>query len=216
MAAVARFLIADDHAVYRAGLRLVLQLRDPSADILEAADGPQAVETATRDHPDIAILDLGMPLLNGIETAARILAVAPDCKILMLSTYSDENGVLEAFRRGAVAYVLKSAPVSEIGQALDAAVAGEKFVSPGISSAIADRVYQGELDASPLAGLTGRQREILQLIAEGQSTKEIAFQLGLSGKTVETHRRQIMERLRIYDVASLVRFAMRAGLVRTE
>jgi DNA-binding NarL/FixJ family response regulator len=215
--AIVRFVIADDHALYRAGLRLALQLQLESTVVFEASDGHEAVALAERERPDVAILDLAMSRLNGAEAAERILAALPTCKVVILSSYGDEQGVLEAFRRGASAYVLKSAPVVELMQALDAVASGHKFVSAEISSTIAARVHEGQaLGPSPLDGLTARQREILQLIAEGQSTKEIAYRLGLSGKTVETHRRQVMERLRIFDVANLVRFALRAGLVRSE
>lgn len=210
-------LIADDHALIRAGLRLTFQLGPDPSRVVEAANGLEAVEIAERERPDLAVLDVSMPGLNGLDAAARILAAVPSCKVIILSMHADEQRVQRAFRAGVSAYVLKNAPVSELTQALEAIGRGEKYVSPAISTLVAARVVAGEaLDASPLDVLTARQREVLQRIAEGESTKEIAYTLQLSPKTVEIHRRQIMERLRIHDVASLVRFALRAGLIEPE
>jgi len=210
-------LIADDHALLRAGLKLTLQLGPAPARVIEAGNGHDAVAMAARERPDLAVLDIGMPGLNGLDAAERILAAVPTCRIVILSMHGDDHRVQRAFRVGVSGYVLKDGPVSELTDAIEAARRGEKYVSPGISSAVAARVVAGDvLDESPLDALTPRQREVLQRIAEGRSTKEIAFDLGLSPKTVEIHRRQIMERLRIHDVASLVRFALRAGLIDPE
>jgi DNA-binding NarL/FixJ family response regulator len=207
-------LIADDHALLRAGLKLTFQLGSTPARVVEAASGHEAVAVAERERPDLAVLDIGMPGLNGLDAAERIRAAVPTCRIVILSMHGDDDRVQRAFRAGVSGYVLKDAPVSELAAAVDAVRRGEKYVSAGISAAVAARVVAGEpLDESPLDLLTPRQREVLQRIAEGNSTKEIAFDLGLSPKTVEIHRRQLMERLQIHDVASLVRFALRAGLI---
>jgi DNA-binding NarL/FixJ family response regulator len=210
-------LIADDHPLLRAGIRLMFQLGPSPARVLEADNGRDAVTVAERERPDVAVLDIGMPGLNGVEAAARILEAVPACKVVILSVHADEQRVQRAFQVGVSAYVLKGAPVSELSEAVAAVLRGEKYVSTGIPSVVAARVRSGDgLDASPVDVLTPRQREVLQRVAEGQSTKEIAHALNLSGKTVDIHRRQIMERLRIYDVASLVRFALRAGLIDPE
>jgi len=210
-------LIADDHALLRAGLKLTFQLGSAPPRVIEAGNGHDAVAMAERERPDLAILDIGMPGLNGLDAAERILAAVPTCRIVILSMHGDEHRVQRAFRAGVSAYVLKDGSISELSDAVEAARRGEKYVSPGISAAVAARVVAGDvLDESPLDALTPRQREVLQRIAEGRSTKEIAFDLGLSPKTVEIHRRQVMERLRIHDVASLVRFALRAGLIDAE
>lgn len=211
---VTTLLIADDHALMRAGLKLTLQLDFGPAAVYEAADGLQAVEAAVRERPDLAILDIGMPRLNGLEAAGRIAEAVPSCRIIILSMHADEQSVGEAFRNGATGYVLKNAPVGELSTAVGTVMRGQQYLSTGLSSFA--QAAAGGGDASPLSALTSRQREVLQLIAEGESTKEIAFRLNLSGKTVETHRRQIMERLQIYDVARLVRFALRAGLIQPE
>jgi DNA-binding NarL/FixJ family response regulator len=210
-------LIADDHALLRAGLRLTFQLGPSPTRVFEADNGRDAVTVAERERPDVAVLDIGMPGLNGVEAAARILAAVPSCRVVILSVHADEHRVQRAFQAGVSAYVLKGAPVSELSEAMAAVLRGEKYVSTGISPVVAARVMAGDgLEASPVDVLTPRQREVLQRVAEGQSTKEIAHALNLSGKTVDIHRRQVMERLRIYDVATLVRFALRAGLIDPE
>jgi DNA-binding NarL/FixJ family response regulator len=210
-------LIADDHALLRAGLRLAMRLGPAQARFLETGNGRDAVTLAERERPDLAVLDIGMPGLNGIDAAALIVAAVPSCKVVILSVQADDQQVTRAFRAGVSGYILKNGPVSELTQALEAVQHGEKYVSPGISAVVASQVMAGgPLGASPLDGLTPRQREVLQRIAEGASTKEIAHALDLSAKTVDVHRRQIMERLRIYDVASLVRFALRVGLIDPE
>lgn len=211
---VTRLLIADDHALMRAGLKLTLRLEVSSTTVFEATDGQQALDTAIRERPELAILDIGMPRLNGIEAAGRIADAVPSCRIIILSMHADDESVGRAFRNGASGYVLKNAPVAEISTAVETVMRGGKYLSTGLSAS-AHAAADGA-DASPLAMLTSRQRDVLQLIAEGDSTKEIAFRLNVSAKTVETHRRQIMERLQIYDVARLVRFALRAGLIQPE
>jgi DNA-binding NarL/FixJ family response regulator len=209
-------LIADDHALLRAGLKLTFQLGPAPSRVIEAGNGHDAVALAERERPDLAVLDIGMPGLNGLDAAERIHAAVPTCRIVILSMHGDEHRVQRAFRAGVSGYVLKDGPVSDLSDAVAAVRRGEKYVSPGIAAAVASKVVAGVLDSSPLDALTPRQREVLQRVAEGASTKEIAFDLGLSPKTVEIHRRQLMERLQIHDVASLVRFALRAGLIDPE
>lgn len=208
-----RVLLADDHTLVRAGVRALLE-QNPDVEVVgEAADGHEALKLLGERGADVLLLDLALPGLNGIEVAARAAREHPHVRILMLSMVATEEHVLRALRSGASGYVLKDATMTELELALRAVTQGKTYLSPSISRAFLDdyikRVDEG---ATPLAVLTPRQREILQLIAEGQSTKEIAFKLELSVKTVETHRAQIMERLGIRDVPGLVRYAIRTGL----
>src|SRR5262245_46845645 len=164
----------------RAGLKLTLQLEVSPTDVYEATDGQEAIETAVRERPDLAILDIGMPRLNGLDAAARIAEAVPSCRIIILSMHADEESVGRAFRNGVTGFVLKNGPVAEISAAVETVMRGERYLSAGLSSFAHAAADGGE--ASPLTALTGRQREVLQLIAEGESTKEIAFRLNLSAK----------------------------------
>jgi len=212
-----RILLADDHHLVRAGIRALLE-RVPSVQVVaECGDGREALEAIERLRPDVALLDITMPGLNGLEVAARIAKLSPKTRILILSMHAGEAYVAQALRAGVAGYLLKDSAAAELGLALEAVGRGEAWLSPAISR----QVVEGFLSSSsagpdPLAGLTGRQREILQLIAEGRSTKRIAADLGVSVKTVETHRAQLMERLDIHDVPGLVRLAIRTGLISTE
>ena len=212
-----RVILADDHTLVRAGLRtLVEQLKDVSV-VAEAKDGHEVLTFAATHHPDIVLMDLSMPGMNGLEAALRLKKEHPQVRIIVLSMHASEEYVLQALRAGASGYLVKDSAPLELGLALQAVSRGETYLSPPISRQVVDSYMQrlGQAD-EPLAMLTGRQREILQLIAEGSSTKDIARKLNLSVKTVETHRAQLMERLDIHDVAGLVRFAVRHGLVGTE
>jgi DNA-binding NarL/FixJ family response regulator len=214
---VLRVLLADDHTLVRAGLRsLVEQVKDVSV-VAEANDGHEVLTAVAAHHPDIVMMDITMPGMNGFEAALRLKKEHPQVKIIILSMHASEEYVLQALRAGASGYLVKDSAPLELALALQAVARGETYLSPPISRQVVEsymqRVGQGE---DPLALLTGRQREILQLIAEGSSTKEIARKLNLSVKTVETHRAQLMERLDIHDVAGLVRFAVRHGLVGTD
>lgn len=213
-----RLLLADDHALVRAGIRELIQ-KIPSVEVIgEASNGRQTLELVQTHNPDLVLLDIGMKELNGLEVAERITRDHPGVKALILSMHANEEYVLRALRAGASGYMLKDSAITELKLAIEAVLAGKTYLSPTISrSAIDSYLHRtGSGKKAAIEQLTPRQREVLQLIAEGNSTKEIAASLNLSAKTVETHRAQLMERLDIYDVASLVRFAMRAGLIQPE
>jgi len=209
-----RVLLADDHALVRAGIRALLEQLDDIDVVAEASDGREALELTASHHPDVALLDIAMPEMNGIEVARRIRQKHADVRVLLLSMHSNEEYVSEALASGAAGYVLKDASVAELDLAVRAVARGESYLSPGVAKQIVSGHVQPGGDASSsLQRLTPRQREILQLVAEGNSTKQIAGKLGVSVKTVETHRAQLMERLDIHDIAGLVRYAMRVGLI---
>lgn len=217
-----RILLADDHALVRAGIRMLIQGLPGFQVIAETGDGQEAVRLARQLDPDIALLDLSMPGLNGLDATVRIVRECPAIRVVALSMHTAENYVLEALRAGAVGYVVKDAAVEELEQALNAVSAGERFLSPAVSRHVLQgylRLAKGETTPEPrptVDQLTPRQREILQLIAEGRSTRDIAERLSISIKTVETHRAQIMQRVDIHDVAGLTRYAIRAGLIEAE
>lgn len=214
-----RVLLADDHTLIRAGLRKLVEGFEGFQVIAEAGDGREAVRLARELKPDIALLDIAMPRLNGLDATALIAKATPEIQIVILSMHTAENYVLEALRAGAVGYVVKDAAVDELERALCAVRDGERWLSPAVSRHLLDdylRLAHKETDAHPAASsefLTPRQREILQLIAEGCTTREMAERLCVSIRTVETHRAQLMERLNIHDVAGLTRFAIRSGLI---
>jgi RNA polymerase sigma factor (sigma-70 family) len=206
-----RVVLADDHNLVRAGIRALLE-RIPGVQVVgEATDGREVLELIARERPDIALLDVAMPNLNGLDAARRIAHEAPRTSVVILSMHANEGYVAQALRTGIRGYLLKDACAEELPVMISAVARGETYLSPRISRQVVEALRE-RLDA-PANLLTPRQREILQLVAEGKSTKEIAQVLQLSVKTVETHRSQIMDRLDIHDVAGLVRFAMRAGLV---
>jgi DNA-binding NarL/FixJ family response regulator len=209
-------LIADDHPLIRAGIRTLLERTLDQPQIFEAVDGREALEIAARVHPDVVLMDISMPGLNGVDAARRFATDLPMCKVIMLSMHCHEERIAQCLRAGARGYLVKDAAVSEVASAIDAVRRGEVFISQHAPAVVARVLERNETITSPLELLSARQREILQLIAEGQSTKEIGYRLNLSGKTVETHRRLLMQRLDIYDVAGLARFAIRSGLVSVE
>jgi len=214
-----RILLADDHALVRAGIRELVQ-KIPGTEVIgEASSGRQALEMIETHRPDLVLLDIGMKELNGLEVAARVARDYPEVRTLMLSMHSNEEYVLRALRVGAGGYMLKDAAITELHLAIDSVRNNKTYLSPSISRTAIENYLNRTTTSgksNSLDQLTPRQREILQLIAEGRSTKEIASDLNLSAKTVETHRAQLMERLNIYDVASLVRYAMRVGLIQAE
>lgn len=209
-----RVLLADDHTLVRAGLRGLLQGIAGVDVVGEAGDGQDVLRLAAELHPDVVLLDVGMPGLNGLDAAAQLVKTDDRMRILILSMHSAEEYVLRALRAGCAGYLLKRSAVSELEIAVRAVARGETYLSPGVSKQVVDD-YVGRTGGSsdPLEALTPRQREILQLVAEGHTSKEIAERLQLSFKTVEAHRAQIMERLNLQDVTGLVRFAVRVGLV---
>jgi DNA-binding NarL/FixJ family response regulator len=211
-----RVLLVDDHALVRAGIRSLLRDIEGVEVVGEAADGAEALAIAARERPDAVLLDIAMKGMSGLETAARFRELQPGVKVLILSMHASEEYVLQALRAGAAAYLIKDSATAELELALRSVMRGETYLSPAISRQVVEGYVQRVGAGAGENPLTPRQREVLRRIAEGRSTKEIAFDLGLSVKTVETHRAQIMERLGIRDVAGLVRYAMRTGLVPPE
>jgi DNA-binding NarL/FixJ family response regulator len=209
-----RLLLADDHRLVRAGLRALLHSLEGVQVVAEAGNGYDALKLAEQHRPDIVIMDIGMEGLNGLEAAARLAKFTPAPRVIMLSMHANEEYVRRSLQAGAAGYLLKGAEPAELELALQAVMRGETYLTPAVSKQVVqDYLQSGGIKADPLRDLTPRQREVLQLIAEGNSTKEIASRLNLSIKTVETHRGELMNRLDIHDVAGLVRYAIRTGLV---
>jgi len=212
-----RVLLADDHTLVRAGIRGLLQGLADVEVVGEAGDGHEALRLAESLHPDVALLDVGMPGLNGLEVAGRLATQDAPIRVVILSMHTSEEYVLRALRAGCAGYLVKDSAVAELEIAIRAVARGESYLSPAVSKRVVDDYVSrtgGALD--PLDALTPRQREILQLAAEGHSSKQIGQRLKLSYRTVETHRAQLMERLGVHDLAGLVRFAVRVGLVAPE
>jgi len=212
-----RVLLCDDHLLIRASLKSLLA-EFPGIEVVgEAGDGRAALDQLAQQRPNVVVMDIAMPGLNGIEATRRVVKEHSQVRVVMLSMHADETHVLQALRAGASAYVLKGSAPRELEMAIQAVTRGEIFLSPGISKhVISAYLSQPEGQTNSLDLLTPRQREILQLIAEGKSSKQIAQLLSASVKTVESHRASLMERLDIHDVAGLVRYAIRHGLVSPE
>jgi DNA-binding NarL/FixJ family response regulator len=209
-----RIMLADDHLLVRAGLKKLLE-STPNVDVVgEADDGLTLVTLATQLQPDVVLMDIAMPGLNGLEATARLLKILPQTRVVILSMHQNEEYVRQALRHGAAGYLLKDAAPAELEHAIKAVLHGETYLSPAVSKGVlSDYVQRLRGDDQPGELLTSRQREVLQLVAEGHSTKEIARRLDLSIKTVDTHRSQLMKQLDIHEVAGLVRYAMRMGLI---
>ena len=211
-----RVLLADDHKLIRAGLRLVVDQQPNLSVVGEADDGRQAVELANSLKPDVVVMDIGMPNLNGIEAARQIRAIRPDAAVVMLSMHSDEGYVLRALGAGARAYLLKDSATTDLVQAIHAVVEGKSFFSPAVSKVLLQD-YMRKLQRSGAEDsydlLSPREREVLQLVAEGKSSKEIASLLSLSVYTVETHRAKIMQKLHLKGVPELILYAVRKGII---
>lgn len=211
-----RVLLADDHALVRAGIRSLLEAMQDVEVVGEASSGEEALEIASREQPDVVLMDIAMKGMTGLDAASRMRDHHPGVRVIILSMHSGEEYVLQALRAGAMGYLLKDAATGELELALRTVIRGESWLSPAVSRQVVEGYAQRVgADAGPDV-LTARQREVLRLVAGGKSTKEIAFALNLSVKTVETHRAQIMERLGIRDVAGLVRYALRTGLIPPE
>lgn len=211
-----RILLADDHNVIRRGLRALLESQPDFSVVAEAADGVAAVEQAIEHKPDVAVLDIAMPRLAGTDAAERITAEAPSTGIVILSMHSDEGYVLKALQAGAKAYLLKDSAEADLIGAIKAVSEGKAFFSPEVSRMLADEYVRevkarGAQDSYGL--LTQREREVLHMLAEGKSNKEIAGILNLSQYTVETHRRNIQEKLNLHSLAELILYAVRKGLI---
>ncbi len=212
-----RVLVADDHKLFRAGIRALLQTLSDIEVVAEAGDGREALRLVAAHRPDVVLMDIMMPSLNGLDAAARIASAFPRTRVVMLSMSTDEDSVLKTLRAGAVGYLVKNADPAELGFAIRAAVRGEKFLSSAISKHVIDACL-GRIDRerTSLERLTPRQRDVLQLVAEGYTTKEIATKLDISTKTAEAYRGELMKALDIHDIASLTRYAIRTGLVSVD
>jgi DNA-binding NarL/FixJ family response regulator len=204
-------LLADDHQIVRQGLRVLLE-REGFDVVGEASDGHEAVRLADRLHPDVAVVDFVMPLLNGLDASVQIQRQSPATRIILLTMYTEDQYVLEALRGGLKGYVIKTQAAGDLVRAIREVLRGDLYLSPGISPMLLE-AYRSHAEV-PAEPLTPREREVLQLIAEGKTTREIAIVLGLSVKTAETHRTNIMRKLEIHETAGLVRYAIRRGLVR--
>ena len=208
-----RILLADDHNLMRSGLKSLLSGMQGVEVVAEATNGKEAVDMAGSVNPDVVLMDIGMKELNGIEAAAFIARDNPSVRVIILSMHDTHDFVSEALKAGAAGYILKDAVPLELEFALQAVINGETYLSPRVSRQVVQSYVRPPDAETGLETLSPRQREILKAIARGRTTKQIAFDLGLSTKTIETHRAQIMERLDIHDVAGLVRFSIRMGLV---
>ncbi len=212
-----RVLLVDDHALVRAGIRALLDKVPGVVVIGEADNGRTALELAKTMSPHVILLDISMAELGGLDTLPRIVRDFPAIKVVILSAHSNEEFVLRALRSGAAGYLLKDAAAEELGMAIKAVTQGNTYLSPSVSRTVVESYLErSTAQAGVLDPLTARQREILKLIAEGKNTKEVAHILDISAKTVEAHRAQLMERLGIFEVAGLVRYAIRSGLVSAE
>ena len=211
-----RILLADDHTVMRAGLRLLLERQPHLTVVGEAADGRQAVELAQQQRPDVVIMDIAMPHMNGVEAARQIVNHSPETAVAILSMHSDESYVIRSLKAGARAYLLKDSAEADLLEAVHAIREGKSFFSPAVRRILKeDYVHQleemGAEDSYEL--LTNREREVLQLVAEGKSNKEVANLLNLSLYTVETHRTHILQKLNLHSVPELILYAVRKGII---
>ena len=207
-------VVADDHKIVREGIRKVLETREDFEVVGEASDGEEAFQMVLEKKPDVALMDIWMPRLSGIDATRRIGKRGLDTKVLVLSMHESRTYVEEVLRAGAAGYIVKNAAAQDLLNAIDAVCSGDSYLSPSITQQVVDAIARpGEATPSGVSALTDREREVLQLIAEGLSSKEIAAMLGVSLKTVDSHRSNLMEKLDIHKVSGLVRFAIRAGLV---
>lgn len=207
-----RVVLVDDHTLVRAGLRALIDDLAGFEVVGEGSDGEQALPLVQAQRADVLVMDISMPQLSGIDALLRVRAELPQLPVIMLSMHATRDYVLRAIRAGASAYLLKESAENELELALNTVLSGQRYLSPKISGAVIDSLLQND-NATNDVPLTARQREVLRLLALGRGTKEIAFELQLSGKTVESHRAQIMERLSIRDVAGLVVYAIQHGII---
>src|SRR3989475_7159423 len=206
-----RVLLADDHTIVRQGLRVLLQ-REGFEGVSEAANGADAVRRATEPMPDVVVLDYGMPLLNGLAAAREIMVSCPRAKLILLTMHADDRYVLEAVRLGVKGYVVKTQASTDLVRAIHEVLRGMMYLSPRVSRTLVQAyLAKSELPPDPL---TPREREVLQLVAEGKTTKEVAEALGISVKTAESHRAHILRKLDTPNIAGIVRYAIRRGLVK--
>ncbi len=211
-----RILLADDHTLVRHGLRKILEERADWEVVAEVGNGRDAVQQAVKLRPDVAILDIGMPVLNGVEAARQIVRRQPDVRVLILSMYSQEQFVTQALQAGACGYLLKDSVGTDLSRAVSAVVEGKSFFSPAVAKIMLDEYVRGLADrgiSDRYESLTEREREVFQLIVEGRSNKEIATVLGISPGTVDTHRGRIMEKLDVHNAVEMVLYAVRRGII---
>lgn len=208
-----RVVLADDHLVVRAGIRVVMQSIPDVSVVAECGDGREVVALTAAHQPDVVFMDISMPTMSGLEATEHIKRDYPKTQVVILSIHGHEEYVLQALRAGASGYLLKDADELEMERALNSALADQTYISPSVSGHLSDYLYRVGNDAELLGALTERQRQILQLLAEGCTVREVAIRLDISPKTVETHKSRLMERLEIYDIPGLTRFAVRSGLV---
>ena len=206
-----KVLLADDHTLVRQGLKSLLE-REGIQVVGEAQDGHEVLQLAAKHSPDVAVIDIGMPLLNGLDAARELKRSAPKIKTILLTRHDEDEYLIEALRAGVKGYILKNQAASDLVHAIQLVCRGQVYLSPGMSSVVVDAyLSKAELRVDPISS---REREVLQLIAEGKSTKDIASLLGISVKTADSHRSRLMRKLDIHEVASLVRYAVRKGLVQ--
>lgn len=205
-----KIILADDHAILRESLKELLEERGLQV-VGQASNGREAIDLVVQHKPNVAVMDLGMPLLNGIEAAREISRVAPQTQTILLTMFEEDDYILNALRAGVRGYVLKGQASADLVKAIQSVMRGSVYLSPGISQSVIDAYVQRR--ESPLDPLTDRERQVLHLIAEGKSTKEVANLLDLSVKTAETHRTKIMRKLDIHNTAGLVRYAVRRHLI---
>lgn len=209
-----RLLLVDDHKIVRQGLRTLLERQPGLKVVAEAADGAEAVRMAVQQRPELVIMDITLPKLNGIEATRRILAACPRTRVIALSMHSDRRFVMEILKSGAKGYLLKDSAFDELAAAISAVNEGRTYLSSQITDLVVQGAVmrQGKARGTAYSVLTAREREVLQLLAEGRTTKETAAQLGVSVKTAETHRKQIMDKLNVHSIAELTKYAIKEGL----
>jgi DNA-binding NarL/FixJ family response regulator len=209
-----KVLLADDHVMMRGGLRMVLEQNEELTVVGEAEDGRETVRLAKKLSPDVVVMDIAMPDMNGIEATRQIISERPGAKVIALSMHSERHFVSEMLKAGAMAYLLKQCAVDELLIAIKTVLKNQTYLSPCISGVVVDHFVRStsKSESTAFSHLSDREREVLQLMAEGKTTKEIAFQLHLSIKTIETHRMKVMEKLDIHTVAELTKYAIREGL----
>ena len=209
----ANVLLVDDHRIMRDGLRALLERQNGITVVGEAADGPSALSLARKLRPDVVILDISLPGLSGIEVATRISAELPYTRTVVLSKHDDHRFVARMIKAGAAAYLIKDCAFDELTEAIATVMRGRKYLGSGIAGTVIDLLQGVDEPESALAGLTDREREVFQLLAEGNTAKEIAATLNVSVKTVDTHRQHVMGKLQVSSVAELTRIAIREGVV---
>lgn len=211
-----RILLSDDHTLVRQGIRKILEENVEWEVVGEASDGRDAVRQAETNHPDVAVLDIGMPLLNGIEATRQIVRRCPDVRVLILSMHSDEGYIIQALKAGATGYLLKDSVDTDLIRGVAAVASGKSFFSPAVAKVMLDDYVRHLADkgiADRFESLSQREREIFQLIAEGHSNKEIAELLSVSPATIETHRAHVLQKLDVHNTAELVLYAVRRGVI---